>query len=196
MFNWSAKCSYFSFECMWATYGETGRNSISLCALVHHGWQQTLYRKTCNIFNLLALLLFFNMFLFVYSVFSTYSMFLVRKGHRDICSQQLIELVCTWSIGFQLVAAIQHRNFQPVPLSDLYILVMVYPFYVDYDLPSCCVLLLSWFGNKLSIQYILNLSCANCPYFWSLFFVYLCQIILMHAPYCSTHMSSLIRIQW
>ena len=64
---------------------------------------------------------------------------------------------------------------------------MVYPFYVHYDLPSCCVLLLSWFGNKLSIQYILNLSSANYPYFWSLFFVYLCQIIWMHARYYSTH---------
>ena len=64
---------------------------------------------------------------------------------------------------------------------------MVYPFYVNYDLPSCCVLLLSWFGNKLSIQYIMNLSSANYPYFWNLFFVYLCQIILMHAPYYSTH---------
>ena len=47
---------------------------------------------------------------------------------------------------------------------------MVYPCYVHYDLPSCCVLLLSWFGNKLSIQYIMNLSSANYPYFWSLFF--------------------------
>ena len=53
---------------------------------------------------------------------------------------------------------------------DLYIVVMVYPCYVHYDLPSCCVLLLSWFGNKLSIQYIMNLSSANYPYFWSLFF--------------------------
>ena len=44
---------------------------------------------------------------------------------------------------------------------NLYIVVMVYPGYVHYDLPSCCVLLLSWFGNKLSIQYIMNLSSAN-----------------------------------
>ena len=49
------------------------------------------------------------------------------------------------------------------------------------------MLLLSWFGNKLSIQYIMNLSSASYPCFWSLFFVYLCQIILMHAPYYNTH---------
>ena len=64
---------------------------------------------------------------------------------------------------------------------------MVYPIYVHYGLPSCCVLLLSGFGNKLSVQYIMNLSSANYSYFWNLFFVYLCQIILMHGPYDSTY---------
>ena len=34
----------------------------------------------------ICFLFYFNMFLFCYYVFSTYSMFLVRKGNRDICS--------------------------------------------------------------------------------------------------------------
>ena len=85
--------------------------------------QPTLYAIKRNLKNMLPLL-FFNMFLFCYSAFSTYSMFLVRKGSRDICNQQLIELAYTWSIGFQLVAAIQHRNFQLVPLSRF-----IYPGY-------------------------------------------------------------------
>jgi hypothetical protein len=45
---------------------------VFLCALWFiMGGQQTLYRKTCNIYNLLALLLFFNMFLFYSSSIST-----------------------------------------------------------------------------------------------------------------------------
>ena len=48
--------------------------------------QPTLYAIKRNLKNMLPLL-FFNMFLFCYSVFSTYSMFLVRKGSKDICSQ-------------------------------------------------------------------------------------------------------------
>ena len=79
----------------------------------------TLYAIKRNLKNMLALL-FFNMFLFCYSVFSTYSMSLVRKGRRDICSQQLIELACTWSIGFQLLAAIQ-PYFQASSTFPIYI---------------------------------------------------------------------------
>ena len=93
--------------------------------------QPTLYAMKRNLKNMLPLL-FFNMFLFVYSVFSTYSMFLVRKGRRDICSQQLIELACTWSIGFQLLAAIQHRIFKLVPLSRF--------IYRGYGVPLLCTL--------------------------------------------------------
>ena len=93
--------------------------------------QPTLYAMKRNLENMLPLL-FFNMFLFVYSVFSTYSMFLVRKGRRDICSQQLIELACTWSISFQLLAAIQHRIFKPVPLSWF--------IYRGYGVPLLCTL--------------------------------------------------------
>src|SRR5215216_315963 len=47
------------------------------------GGQLTLYRKTCNIFNLLALLLFFKMILFS----SLISMFLVGKSSGDICGR-------------------------------------------------------------------------------------------------------------
>jgi hypothetical protein len=55
---------------------------VFLCALWFiMGGQQTLYRKTCNIFNLLALLLSFNMNLFSSSLIS---MFLVGKSSRDI----------------------------------------------------------------------------------------------------------------
>ena len=93
--------------------------------------QPTLYAMKRNLKNMLPLL-FFNMLLFCYSVFSTYSMFLVRKGRRDICSQQLIELACTWSIGFQLLAAIQHRIFKPVPLSRF--------IYRGYGVPLLCTL--------------------------------------------------------
>ena len=44
--------------------------------------------------------------------------------------------------------------------------VMVYPYYLHYDLPTGSALSLSWFGNKLSIRYIMNLSSANYPYIW------------------------------
>ena len=93
--------------------------------------QPTLYAMKRNLKNMLPLL-FFNMFLFVYSAFSTYSMFLVTKGSRDICSQQLIELACTWSTGFQLLEAIQHRIFKPVPLSRF--------IYRGYGVPLLCTL--------------------------------------------------------
>ena len=93
--------------------------------------QPTLYEIKRNLKNMLPLL-FFNMFLFCYSIFSMYSMFLVRKGSRDICNEQLIELACTWSIGFQLIAAIQHRIFKPVPLSGF--------IYHGYGVPLLCTL--------------------------------------------------------
>ena len=51
-------------------------------------------------------------------------------------------------------------------LPDLFMVVMVYPYYLHYDLPTGSALTLSWFGNKLSIQYIMNLSSANYPYIW------------------------------
>ena len=75
---------------------------------------------------------------------------------------------------------------------DLFMVVMVYPYYLHYDLPTGSALSLSWFGNKLSIRYIMNLSSANYPYIWgpqqgAYFFVYLCQIILIYSPYYSTH---------
>ena len=49
---------------------------------------------------------------------------------------------------------------------DLFMVVMVYPYYLHYDLPTGSALSLSWFGNKLSIWYIMNLSSANYPYIW------------------------------
>ena len=39
---------------------------------------------------------------------------------------------------------------------DLFMVVMVYPYYLHYDLPTGYALLLSWFGNKLSIRYIIT----------------------------------------
>jgi hypothetical protein len=62
------------------------------------GGQHTLYRKTCNIFNLLALLLFFNMILFS----SLISMFLVGKSSRDICDQ-LVRSSCSPLLYFESV---------------------------------------------------------------------------------------------
>ena len=50
---------------------------------------------------------------------------------------------------------------------NLFMVVMVYPYYLHYDLPTGSALSLSWFGNKLSIRYIMNLSSANYPYIWS-----------------------------
>ena len=172
-FNWWANAPTWFSKCVWS-HTERQHGIAFLWALwfILSG-QPTLYAMKRNLKNMLPLL-FFNMFLFCYSVFSTYSMFLVRKGSRDICSQHLIELACTWSIRFQLVAAIQHRIFQPVPLSRFIYHGYGVPLYVHNNLPSCCVLLLSWFGNKLSIHYIMNLSSANYPYFWSLFFVCTC----------------------
>ncbi len=130
-FNWSGNAPTWFSKCMWP-HIERQHGIAFLWALwfIMSG-QPTLYAKKRNLKNMLPLL-FFNMFLFCYSVFSTYSMFLVRKGSRDICSQQLIELACTWSIGFQLVAAIQHRIFQPVPLSRF--------IYAGYGVPLLCTL--------------------------------------------------------
>ena len=62
------------------------------------GWQLTLYRKPCNIFNLLALLLFFNMILFS----SLISMFLVGKSSRDICGR-LVRSSCSPLVYFEPV---------------------------------------------------------------------------------------------
>ena len=72
---------------------------VFLCAL----WfivvgQPTLYRKTCNIFNLLALLLFFKMILFS----SLISMFLLGKSSRDICDR-LVRSSCSPIVYFQSV---------------------------------------------------------------------------------------------
>ena len=130
-FNWSGNAPTWFSKCMWP-YIERQHGIAFLWAVwfIMSG-QPTLYAMKQNLKNMLPLL-FFNMLLFCYSIFSTYSMFLVRKGIRDICSQQLIELACTWSIGFQLVAAIQHCNFQPVPLSRF-----IYP---GYGVPLLCKL--------------------------------------------------------
>ena len=98
-FNWSGNAPTWFSKCMWP-HIERQHGIAFLWALwfIMSG-QPTLYAMKRNLKNMLPLLLF-NMFLFCYSVFSTYSMFFVRKGCRDICSQQLIELACTWSIGF------------------------------------------------------------------------------------------------
>ena len=58
---------------------------VFLCALWFiMGRQRTLSRKSCNIFNLHVVVLFFNMILFSSSLIS---MFLVGKSSRDICGQ-------------------------------------------------------------------------------------------------------------
>ena len=72
---------------------------VFLCALWFiMGGQQTLYRKPCNIFNLLALLLFFNMIFFS----SLISMFLVGKSSRDICGR-LVRSSCSPLVYFESV---------------------------------------------------------------------------------------------
>ena len=74
---------------------------VFLCVLWFiMGRQQTLYRKTCNIFNLLALLLFFNMTL--YSSSALISMFLVGKSSRDICGR-LVRSSCSPLVYFESV---------------------------------------------------------------------------------------------
>ena len=79
-------------------------------------------------------------------LYGKHSMFLVKKGSRDICSLTA-DRAGLYVIDRQYNTVISSQFHFP----DLYILVMVYPCYVHYDLPSCYVLLLSWFGNKLSI---------------------------------------------
>ena len=75
---------------------------VFVCALWFiMGAQPTLYRKTCNIFNLLALLLFFNMILFS----SLISMFLVGKCSRDICGR-LVRSSCSPLVYFESVGQI------------------------------------------------------------------------------------------
>ena len=72
---------------------------VFLCALWFiMGGQHTLYRKPCNIFNLLALLLFFNMILFS----SLISMFLVGKSSWDICGE-LVRPSCSPLVYFEPV---------------------------------------------------------------------------------------------
>ena len=72
---------------------------VFLCALGFiMGGQPTLYRKTCNIFNLLALLLFFKMILFS----SLIGMFLVGKSSRDICGR-LVRSSCSPLVYFESV---------------------------------------------------------------------------------------------
>ena len=70
---------------------------VFLCALWFiMGRQQTLFGKPCNSFNLLALLLFFNMILFS----SLISMFLVGKSSRDICGR-LVRSSCSPLVYFE-----------------------------------------------------------------------------------------------
>ena len=100
MFNWSAKCSYLIFEMhvshIWRDRKE---GMIFLYALWFiMGGQQTLYRKTCNIFNLLALLLIFNMILFS----SLIRMLLVGKSSRVICGR-LVRSSCSPFVYFESV---------------------------------------------------------------------------------------------
>ena len=72
---------------------------VFLCALWFiMGGQPTLYRKICNIFNLLALLLFFKMVL----LYSLISMFLVGKSSRDICGR-LVRSSCSPLVYFESV---------------------------------------------------------------------------------------------
>ena len=72
---------------------------VFLCALWFiMGGQPTLYKKTCNIFNLLALLLFFKMILFS----SLISMFLVGKSSKDICDR-LVRSSCSPLVYFESV---------------------------------------------------------------------------------------------
>ena len=129
--NWSANDPTWFSKCMWPHI--EGQHGIAFLWALWFimGGQPTLYAKKWNLKNMLPLL-FFNMFLFCYSLFSTYSMFLVRKGSRDIWSQQLIELAYTWSIGFQLLAEMQHHIFKPVLLSWF--------IYRGYGVPLLCTL--------------------------------------------------------
>ena len=72
---------------------------LFLCALwFTMGGQPTLYRKTCNIFNLLALLLFVKMILFSYLI----SMFLVGKSSKYICGR-LFRSSCSTLVYFESV---------------------------------------------------------------------------------------------
>ena len=80
---------------------ERPKGILFLCALWFiMGGQPTLYRKPCNIFNLLALLLFFKMIIFS----SLISMFLVGKSSRDICNR-LVRSSCSPLVYFESVSS-------------------------------------------------------------------------------------------
>ena len=130
-FNWSGNAPTWFSKCMWPHIERQHGIAFLWASWFIMSGQLTLYAMKRNLKNMLPLL-FFNMFLFCCSIFNTHSMFLVKKGSMDIYSQQLIELACTWSIGFQLVAAIQHLIFQPVPLSRF--------IYRGYGVPLLCTL--------------------------------------------------------
>ena len=75
----------------------------------------------------------------------------------------------SWPVGDRQAAYQQQQN--PVFSSqfcfpDLFMVVMAYPYYLHQDLPTGFAFSLSWFDNKLSIRYIMNLSSANYPYIW------------------------------
>ena len=78
---------------------ERSEGIVFLCALWFiMGGQQTLYRKLCNIFNMLVVVLFFNMILYS----SLISMLLVGKSSRDICGQ-LVRSSCSPLVYFESV---------------------------------------------------------------------------------------------
>ena len=167
------------------------KNATPSClSTISGGWM-----KILRLLTLLLPRLFFNLLLFWYSVFSMYSMFLVRKGSRDICSQQLIELACTWSIGFQLLAAIQHRIFKPVPLSRFISWLWCTP--VMYTMICLVVVCSCYHGLAISSLYSILWTC-HLPAIltFGAYFLCTCARLYKCTHDITAHMSSLIRIQW
>ena len=156
----------------------------------------TLYAKKWNLKNMLPLLSF-NMFLFCYSVFSTYSMFLVRKGSRDICSQQLIARAGLYVIDRHSISSgnttpyFQASSTFPIYISWLWCTPFMYTM-------ICLVVVCSCYhglaiNSLYSIIWTYHLPTIHTS---GAYFLCTCARLYKCTHHIIAHMSSLIRIQW
>ena len=96
MFNWSAKCSYFSFE-MHVSHIWRDRKEYYFSVRSGSSWVGNRHCIERLVISSIFLL-FFNMIIFS----SLISMFLVGKSSRDICSR-LVRSSCSPLVYFESV---------------------------------------------------------------------------------------------
>ena len=157
--------------------------------------QPTLYAIKRNLKNMLPLL-FFNMFLFCYSVFSTYSMFLVRKGSRDIYSLTAdragLYVIDRLSItSGNTTPYFQASSTFPIYISWLWCTPVMYTMICLVAVCSC------YHGLAINSLYSI---------FWTYhlptiltsgaYFLCTCAMLYKCMNHITAHMSSLIRIHW